>query len=131
MRAILYDKSCNCPSSELARGALTQAHVDFERRPLDEHPIDRDGALRLARGARRFLVKTAAGFVQRDASREAVSEAQALEWLLHEDGLLRVPVLVWGDMLVRGYTDELYKRVLAEPPAETARSTTMDVSKIE
>ena len=117
MRALLYDKTCDCPSSELARRALTQARVDFESRPLDANPIDRDGALGLARGARRFLVKTGAGFVQRDAAREPVSEAQALEWLLHEDGLLRVPVLVWGDMLVRGYTDELYERALAEPPA--------------
>jgi hypothetical protein len=30
MRAILYDKTCDCPSSELARRALTQARVDFE-----------------------------------------------------------------------------------------------------
>lgn len=117
MRAILYDKTCDCPSSELARQALTRARVEFESRPLDTHPVDRDGALGLVRGARRFLVKTGAGFVQRDAAREPVSEAQALEWLLHEDGLLRVPVLVWGDMLVRGYTDELYERALAHPPA--------------
>jgi arsenate reductase-like glutaredoxin family protein len=124
MRAILYDKTCNCPSSELARRALGQAGVDFERRALDTHPIDRDGALGLARGARRFLVKTASGFVQRDAAREPVSEAQALAWLLHEDGLLRVPVLVWGDMLVRGYTDDLYERALAAPPSEAAASST-------
>jgi arsenate reductase-like glutaredoxin family protein len=116
VRAILYDKTCNCPSSELARRALTQARVDFESRPLDANPIDRDGALGLARGARRFLVKTGTGFVQHDAAREPVSEAQALEWLLHEDGFLRVPVLVWGDMLVRGFSDELYERALAELP---------------
>lgn len=115
MRAILYDKTCHCPSSELARRALTQAGVEFDSRPLDIHPIDRDGALRLARGARRFLVKTGAGFLQRDATRQPVSEAEALEWLLHEDGLLRVPVLVWGDLLVRGYSDELYEEALAEP----------------
>jgi arsenate reductase-like glutaredoxin family protein len=112
MRAILYDKSCDCPTSELARRALADARVDFESRSLEAHPVDRDGALRLARGAKRFLVKTSAGFVQRDAVREPVSDAQALEWLLHEDGLLRVPVLVWGDLLVRGYTDELYERAL-------------------
>ena len=116
MRAILYDKTCDCPSSELARRALARAHVEFESRPLDTHPVDREGALGLVRGARRLLVKAGAGFVQRDAAREPVSEAQALEWLLHEDGLLRVPVLVWGDMLVRGYTDELYERALAQPP---------------
>jgi arsenate reductase-like glutaredoxin family protein len=116
MRAILYDKTCRCPSSEAARRALVQAHVEYDSRPLDTHPINREGALRLARGARRFLVKTDAGFLERDAAREPVSEAQALEWLLHEDGLLRVPVLVWGDLLVRGFTDELYERALAAPP---------------
>jgi len=51
--------------------------------------------------------------VQRDAVREPVSDAQALEWLLHETGSSVSPVLVWGDLLVRGYTDELYERALA------------------
>ncbi|HEU5321546.1 MAG TPA: ArsC/Spx/MgsR family protein [Methylomirabilota bacterium] len=117
MRAILYDRTCDCPSSELARRALARARVEFERRPLDTHPVDRAGALALARGARRLLVKTGDGFVERDAAAEPVDEAQALRWLLHEDGLLRVPVLVLGDTLVRGYTDELYERALASPPA--------------
>jgi arsenate reductase-like glutaredoxin family protein len=122
MRAILYDKTCHCASSELARRALAEAHVEYDSRPLDTHPIARDGALRLARAARRFFVKTDAGFIERDAAREPVSEAQALEWLLHEDGLLRVPVLVWGDVLVRGFTDELYERALGDPPAPEGAS---------
>jgi len=117
MGVILYDRSCNCPTSELARRALRKAGVTYESRPLDTHPLARDGTLQLARDARRFFVKDGDGFVQHDASREPVSEAQALAWLLHEDGLLRVPVLVCGDMLVRGYTDELYERALAELPA--------------
>jgi arsenate reductase-like glutaredoxin family protein len=122
MRATLYDKTCRCPSSELARRALAEAHVEYDSLPLDTHPIDRDGVLRLVRGARRFLVKTDTGFLERDAAREPVSEAQALEWLLHEDGLLRVPVLVWGDLLVRGFTDELYERALAAPPTPSPAS---------
>ena len=117
MRAILYDKACHCAASEQAREALGRAGIDFDSRSLETHPVDKAGALRLARGAKRFLVKTGAGVVRRDAAREPVSEAQALEWLLHEDGLLRVPVLVWGDLLVRGYTDELYEQALAEFPA--------------
>jgi arsenate reductase-like glutaredoxin family protein len=115
MRAILYDKACDCPSSELARKALTRARVDFESRSLESQPVDRAAAL--ARAARRFLIKTGKGFLVHDADREPVSEARALEWLLHDDGLLRVPVLVWGDMLVRGYTDDLYQQVLSERPA--------------
>jgi arsenate reductase-like glutaredoxin family protein len=122
MRAILYDKTCRCPSSELARRALAAAHVEYDSLPLDTHPIDRDGVLRLVRGARRFLVKTDTGFLERDTAREPVSEAQALDWLLHEDGLLRVPVLVWGDLLVRGFTEELYERALAEPPVPSSAS---------
>ena len=117
MRAILYDKACDCPSSELARKALTRARVDFESRSLESQPVDRDAALALARGARRFLIKTGKGFLTHDADREPVSEARALEWLLHDDGLLRVPVLVWGDMLVRGYTDELYEHALSQRPS--------------
>ena len=117
MRAILYDKACDCPSSELARKALARAQVDFESRSLESHPVDRGAALELARSARRFFIKAGAGFLMHDADREPVSEAQALEWLLHDDGLLRVPVLVWGDMLVRGYTDKLYEQALAERPA--------------
>jgi arsenate reductase-like glutaredoxin family protein len=118
MRAILYDKACDCPSSELARKALTRARVDFESRSLESHPVDRRAALELARGARRFFIKSGAGFLMHDADREPVGEARALEWLLHDDGLLRVPVLVWGDMLVRGYTDKLYEQALAERPAQ-------------
>jgi len=117
MRAILYDKACDCPASELARRALAQARVDFESRSLESHPVDRSAALELAGAARRFFIKAGAGFVQHDADQEPLSETQALEWLLHEDGLLRVPVLVWGDMLVRGYTDELYEQALSNGPA--------------
>lgn len=119
MRVILYDRACDCPSSELARRALTRAGVEFERRPLDTHPVDHAGAVALARSARRLLVKTGDGFIEHDAAAEPVDDAQALRWLLHEDGLLRVPVLVLGDTLVRGYTDELYERALASLSARS------------
>jgi len=33
-------------------------------------------------------------------------------YLVHEDGFLRVPVLLVGDLLVRGYTEELYLEAL-------------------
>jgi len=37
-----------------------------------------------------------------------------------------VPVLVWGDLLVRGYTDELYERALAERPAGPTSTTVLE-----
>jgi len=34
-------------------------------------------------------------------------------YLVHDDGFLKVPVLVVGDLLVRGYTEELYREALS------------------
>jgi hypothetical protein len=34
-------------------------------------------------------------------------------YLVHEDGFMRVPVLVMDDLGVRGYTEELYGEALA------------------
>jgi len=36
-------------------------------------------------------------------------------YLVHEDGFMRVPVLVTADLLVRGYTEPLYQEVFAPP----------------
>ena len=74
--------------------------------------MTRDGTLDLARAARRFLVKTGSGIVRLDRAVAPVSDAETLRLLLHEDELLRVPVLVRGDLLVRGFTDDLYREAL-------------------
>jgi hypothetical protein len=51
--------------------------------------------------------------VRLDAERAPISEADALRYLLHADGFLRVPVLVLGGLAVRGYTEDLYREALA------------------
>ena len=40
------------------------------------------------------------------------TDADLAMYLVHEDGLLRVPVLVMGDVIVRGYTEALYREAL-------------------
>ena len=77
--------------------------------------MDRAGALALARRAGRLLVKVGAE-VRRIDGGGALAEAEAVRHLVHEDGLLRVPVLVLGDLLVRGYTEDLYREALDGPP---------------
>jgi len=67
--------------------------------------VDRAATLALARGARTLLVK-GDGILRLDAP---LTEADVVRHLVHEDGFLRVPVLVLGDVLVRGYTEELYR----------------------
>lgn len=73
--------------------------------------MDRRGALALAQGARRFLIKAGQDTLRFDAASHPLDEEQALRYLVHEDGLMRVPVLLWGDLLVRGYTEDLYREV--------------------
>jgi len=36
---------------------------------------------------------------------------------VHDDGFLRVPVLMLGDTLVRGYTETLYRDALDDVPS--------------
>ncbi len=77
--------------------------------------MDRAGALALARGARRFFIKAGQEVLHFDASANPLTEALAATYLVHDDGLMRVPVLVWDDLLIRGYTEELYREALDAP----------------
>ena len=74
--------------------------------------MDRAATLALVRGARRLLAKAGEAIVRLDAGQAPMAEAEADRHLVHEDGFLRVPVLVIGDLLVRGYTEELYREAL-------------------
>jgi hypothetical protein len=71
--------------------------------------VDRSATLALAREARRILVKAGDTIVRLEGP---LADADAEKYLVHQDGLLRVPVLVIGDVLVRGYTDALYREAL-------------------
>jgi hypothetical protein len=41
-----------------------------------------------------------------------LADTDVAKYLVHDDGFLRVPVLVIGDVLVRGYTEALYREAL-------------------
>jgi hypothetical protein len=57
-------------------------------------------------------VKVGANTRRIDAAATPISPREAEAYLVHEDGFLRVPVLVLGDLIVRGYTEEIYREVL-------------------
>jgi len=76
--------------------------------------VDRAATLALARRARRFRIKVGQETLRFDAEANPITEAQINTYLVHDDGFLRVPVLVLGDLLIRGFTDELYREALEE-----------------
>ena len=47
--------------------------------------------------------------------RRPITPAEIDAYLVHTDGFVNVPVLVMDDLLVRGYTEELYRRALGDP----------------
>lgn len=69
----------------------------------------------IARHARRLLIKAGADTVRLDLAGQSVEGSGAERYLVHEDGFMRVPVLVLGDLLVRGYTEALYAEALDTP----------------
>lgn len=79
-------------------------------------PVDRAGAVAIGRRARRLLVKAGRGIARFEAGAEGLSDDAVAPHLVHEDGLLRVPVLVLGDLVVRGFSEELYREALASGP---------------
>jgi len=83
--------------------------LTFDNRLVESAPVDRAGTLALARGSRRLLAKSGADIVRLMAP----TDDEVVKYLLHEDGFLRVPVLVLGDVLVRGFTEDLYREALA------------------
>ena len=74
--------------------------------------MDQATTLALARRARRLVVKVGADTLRFDEATAPITEEQVRSHLVHADGFLRVPVLVLGDLLVRGYTEEIYREAL-------------------
>jgi len=67
------------------------------------------------------VVKVGGGTLRFDAAQNPLSRAEAEAYLVHEDGFLRVPVLVVGDLIVRGYrrrstARRWARRAREEPP---------------
>lgn len=68
----------------------------------------------LASGARRILVKSGDRIV-RYGPEQPITDGEIRSSLVHpRDGRLNVPVLVLGDLLVRGYTRALYEEVFGD-----------------
>jgi len=87
---------------------------------VETRPVDRAQSLELARQARRVLIKVGQDTLRFDAATNPITEAEIHAYLVHDDGLLRVPVLRMGDLLVRGYTEALYREALGEETTKGA-----------
>ncbi|MBI3015027.1 MAG: hypothetical protein HYY65_08235 [Candidatus Tectomicrobia bacterium] len=96
----------------MARGiSFTEHNVD--RTPLGEPGTRKAGALDLAKGVKWIWVKWGKAIIHKNLESEPISPGDLRRYLIHEDGMMRVPVLILGDTLIRGYLPDMYEQVLS------------------
>lgn len=78
----------------------------------DAARLDRAATVALGRQARRLLVKAGDRIRRLEAP---LGDDDVAGALLHADGFLNVPILILGDLLVRGFTDDLYQEAIGRP----------------
>ncbi len=68
--------------------------------------------LALVRERRTCHVKWEGNILTWDQEQSPVPEERLRLYFIHEDGGIRVPVLVAGETIIRGFDEETYRRVL-------------------
>jgi hypothetical protein len=68
--------------------------------------------LALVRGRRTCHVRWEGSILSWDQEQSPVPEERLRRYFVHEDGNIRVPALVAGEAIIRGYDEETYRRVL-------------------
>ncbi len=86
------------------------AYIDHD---VERHPIGDVEAMRIARGFPTVYVKIGGEIVRWDQREAAIPEADFRRAFVHEDGQLRIPVLIIGDVIVRGFDELTYATLLA------------------
>jgi glutaredoxin len=119
MVARLYSRD-GCPQCSEATEFLTRSGIPFERVSIDQTPVPAAIAFELAERAHRLIIKRGDATLRFEAGPSRISREQVDEYLVHPDGRLRVPVLVIGDLLVRGYAADIYREALGPQGAKGA-----------
>jgi len=78
----------------------------------DKQPIDADGALALARKAKRLVVAKGSKVVDVAVTAATPTDDELRALVIGPSGKLRAPALRVGDTLVVGFTADGYKAVL-------------------
>ncbi len=67
----------------------------------------------MLRSVRRFFIKGKGEPLVLERGAPGADPETLRHHFIHEDGLLRVPVLLAGDLAVRGFQPDLYRQALA------------------
>lgn len=96
----------------MAREFLSRHGIPFDAFDTGASPVGAAATLALVRERRQFHVKWDGNMLAWDQGRSPVVEGQLRRYFVHEDAGIRVLILVAGEVIVRGYDEETYRRVL-------------------
>lgn len=96
----------------MAREFLSRHGIAFEAFDTGATPLGAAATLALVRERRICHVRWERSVLSWDQEKSPASEERLRQYFIHEDGGIRVPVLVAGEAIIRGYDEETYRRVL-------------------
>ncbi len=96
----------------MAREFLSRHGVAFEAFDTGTTPLGAAATLALVRERRTCHVRWEGSILTWDQEESPVSAERLRQYFIHEDGGIRVPVLVAEEAIIRGYDEETYRRVL-------------------
>ena len=96
----------------MAREILSRHGIAFDARDTGASPVGAAATLALVRERRTCHVRWEGSILTWDQEKSPASEERLRQYFIHEDGGIRVPVLVAKEAIIRGYDEETYRRVL-------------------
>ncbi len=102
-----------CLACAQARGFLSLRGTAYTPHNASERPLDADATMALIRPCRRFYVKAGEDVFLWDRDQEEVPSEALRRHFVHQDGFIRVPVLIAGETAIRGFLPDVYAEVLA------------------
>ena len=81
---------------------------------MARHPLNAQATLELIRPCRRFFVKVGEEVFVWDRDQEEVPEEALRRHFVHLDGFMRIPVLIAGTTVIRGFLPDIYSQVLTQ-----------------
>jgi arsenate reductase-like glutaredoxin family protein len=96
----------------MAREFLSHHGIAFAACDTGASPVGAAATLALVRERRTCHVRWEGKILTWDQQESPVPEERLRQYFIHEDGGIRVPVLVVGEAVIQGYDEETYRRVL-------------------
>jgi len=96
----------------MAREFLSRQGIAVELVDTGATPVTAAATLALVRERRSCHVRWEGSILTWDQEKSPAPEERLRQYFIHEDGGIRVPVLVAGEAIIRGYDEETYRRVL-------------------